>query len=96
VKDITQEFFAAHTFNRGRKTLQVSRESVSFTDMKTGINILGTLQFRLVMHMSGYSAQHSGVFLTTSCVRKRRALGVLAPLIPMSRVSSGDWGSNDQ
>jgi hypothetical protein len=35
-----------------RETLQVSRESVSFTDMKTGINILGTLQFRLVMHMS--------------------------------------------
>jgi hypothetical protein len=34
------------------ETLQVSRESVSFTDMKTGINILGTLQFRLVMHMS--------------------------------------------
>jgi hypothetical protein len=35
--------------------LMVSRlscESVSFTDMKTAINILGTLQFRLVMHMS--------------------------------------------
>ena len=36
-----------------RQTLQVSRESVSLTDMKPGINILGTLQFRLVMHMSG-------------------------------------------
>jgi hypothetical protein len=35
-----------------RETLQVSRESVSFTDMKTGINILGALQFQLVMHMS--------------------------------------------
>jgi hypothetical protein len=34
------------------ETFQVSRESVSFTDMKTGINILGTLQFRLVRHMS--------------------------------------------
>ena len=32
---------------------QVSRESVSVTDMKNGINILGTLQFQLVMHMSG-------------------------------------------
>ena len=30
----------------------MSRESVSFTDMKIGINILGTLQFRLVRHMS--------------------------------------------
>jgi hypothetical protein len=31
------------------ETLQVSRESVSFTDMKTGINILGTLQFPVVL-----------------------------------------------
>ena len=36
------------------------------------------------------------IFHHKTCVRKRRALGVLAPLIPMSRVSSGDWGSNDQ
>ena len=30
-----------------RETLQVSRESVSFTDMKPGINILGTLQISI-------------------------------------------------
>ena len=82
-----------------RRTLQVSRESVSFTDMKTGINILDTLQFDWSCICRAYSAQHSDVFLTTSCVRKRRALGVLGRLILMSRVSSGDWsnwGNNDQ
>jgi hypothetical protein len=64
-----------------KKFSVLPRESVSFTDMKTGINILGTLQFRLVMHMWGV---------------QRPAQRRLLDHIPMSRVSSGDWGSNDQ
>ena len=65
-------------------------EYVSVTDVKNEIEISDVLQFR------EYSAQHSGVFLNKSCVEKRRALGVLAPLMPMSRVSSGAWCSNDR
>ena len=50
-----------------------SRLNVSFTDVKTEINILDTLQFLFVDHMSRHSAQHSDVFLTTSCVKKTKS-----------------------
>jgi hypothetical protein len=52
-------------------------EYVSVTDVKIEIEISDVLQFRLVLHMSDSSAQHSDVFLITLCVRKRRALDAL-------------------
>ena len=43
-------------------------ECVSVTAMKIEIEIWDVLQFRLVVHMLS-KAQHSDVFLITSCVR---------------------------
>src|SRR4029077_12691499 len=47
--------------------------NVSFTDVKAEINMLDTLQFLFVAHMSRCRAQHSDVFLTTSCVGKTKS-----------------------
>jgi hypothetical protein len=44
----------------------VSRESVSFTDMKTGITFEAHYNFDWSCICRGYSAQHNDVFLTTS------------------------------
>ena len=55
--------------------------------MKIEIEISDVLQFRLVLHTSGTSAQHSDVFLITSCVRKRRALDALGLAHPNSGAS---------
>ena len=44
-----------------------------FTDVKAEINILDTLQFLFVAHMSKSSAKHSDVFLITSSVRKTKS-----------------------
>ena len=53
--------------------------------MKIEIEISDVLQFRLVVLILEDSAQHSDVFLITSCVRKRRALDALGLAHPNSR-----------
>jgi hypothetical protein len=85
--DDATTFAMGEAFDRTCESIRIIAglgEYVSLTDVKTGINILGTLQSRLVVHMSRLQRPAQRRLLDRHhAVRKRRALGVLAPLIPM-------------
>jgi hypothetical protein len=63
------------------------RRYVSAADIKAEIEIFGRITISIGLAYIRYSAQHSDVFLITSCVRKRRALDALGRLIPIVGVS---------
>jgi len=71
--------------------------NVSFTDVKAEINMLDTLQFLFVAHMCEVQGPAQRRLLDHfMCWKNEERSVCLGRLIPMSRVSSGDWGSHDQ